>query len=266
MNTQKPVRGTQLNRTHSLAKGLVGCWIFNELTGETVFDLSGNSNNGTLENGVAWGSDGLEFDGVDDYVNLGDMAGKCISDPSVCGAITVEMWIYIKGGYYIISSGAQTNSRGFYLSYHNGSRVVGLRDGTNEWALTGVNMPLNEWHHYIFTWDGSNLTYYVDGAISATDSSPASKVVGDTNTILSIGCPNSGLGAFTSNSSISSVSIWNQAKSAEEIAWLYREPYAMFEPAFNPALLYSAAPPVGAIMNQFQKANIGADLYNGVLI
>lgn len=34
----------------------------------------------------------------------------------------------------------------------------------------------------------------------------------------------------------------------------------------GPAIVEASAPPIGAIMNQLQKCNIGADLYNGALI
>ena len=47
---QKPYRGIQLNRQHPLARGLVGCWLVNEGTGDKVFDYSGNGNNGILTN------------------------------------------------------------------------------------------------------------------------------------------------------------------------------------------------------------------------
>ncbi len=41
-------------------------------TASTWYDLSGNSNNGSLINGTAWSSSGwFDFDGADDYVQLG---------------------------------------------------------------------------------------------------------------------------------------------------------------------------------------------------
>jgi DNA-binding beta-propeller fold protein YncE len=56
-------------------KGLVGCWNFNEGTGNTVYDNSGNRNHGAIH-GAAWttgiSGSALEFDGIDDYVELTD--------------------------------------------------------------------------------------------------------------------------------------------------------------------------------------------------
>lgn len=44
-------------------------------SGTTWFDLSGNGNNGTMVNGVVPLSNAMQFDGVNDYVNLGSPIG-----------------------------------------------------------------------------------------------------------------------------------------------------------------------------------------------
>jgi len=43
----------------------------NEGSGPTAADLSGNGNTGNLANGVQWASQGLSFDGNDDYLDVG---------------------------------------------------------------------------------------------------------------------------------------------------------------------------------------------------
>ena len=59
----KPPRGTLLNRTHPLARGLVGAWILNELTGETLFDISGHGCLMTMvANAPRWAAGHLNFD------------------------------------------------------------------------------------------------------------------------------------------------------------------------------------------------------------
>jgi len=45
---EKPMYGVLLNPYHPLARGLVGCWLFNEGGGNSVFDLSGYGNHGML--------------------------------------------------------------------------------------------------------------------------------------------------------------------------------------------------------------------------
>ncbi|MBU0598822.1 LamG domain-containing protein, partial [Patescibacteria group bacterium] len=90
----KPLLGVQLNRSHPLAKGLVGCWVMNEGAGNKIYDLSGNGNDGSFPGGTAnplWkpGRTGpaLKFDGVNDYVEK-------TSFTQITSAITISAWIY----------------------------------------------------------------------------------------------------------------------------------------------------------------------------
>jgi len=72
--------------------GVVGSWHFDEGSGTTAYDTSGNDNDGTI-NGATWvdGKFGraLDFDGVDDYVEIPDDSSLDITE-----AITIEAWVY----------------------------------------------------------------------------------------------------------------------------------------------------------------------------
>jgi hypothetical protein len=69
----KPSLGSTINTNHPLAQGLVGCWLFNEQTGNKIYDLSkdnhGNLINGVVRNPNNFGS--LKFDGTNDYAEFG---------------------------------------------------------------------------------------------------------------------------------------------------------------------------------------------------
>src|SRR3990167_8862308 len=74
--------------------GLVGYWNFDEGSGATVADSSGNGNNGTLSGGPTWvtgkvGSGALSFDGTNDYINIPSSA---LYD--FAGDFTVSAWVY----------------------------------------------------------------------------------------------------------------------------------------------------------------------------
>src|SRR5688572_16712951 len=75
--------------------GLVGHWQFGEGTGLTTADSSGNGITGTLLSGPVWvpsplGTSALEFDGVNDGVDLGNPTLLQIT-----GAITLTAWVHV---------------------------------------------------------------------------------------------------------------------------------------------------------------------------
>ncbi|MHC4494231.1 MAG: hypothetical protein ACYSYM_00240 [Planctomycetota bacterium] len=75
-----------------IAEGLVGYWPLDEGGGTTTADASGNGNDGTL-NAPKWDAgkfgSALNFDGVDDYVDLGNPP---ILDFGT-GDFTVSAWV-----------------------------------------------------------------------------------------------------------------------------------------------------------------------------
>lgn len=82
-------------RYHYDRGGPVAHWKFDEGSGSTAFDSSGNGNDGTLQADMATTSwttgkygGALNFDGVDDYVNVPDSAAFDITE-----GVTVEFWV-----------------------------------------------------------------------------------------------------------------------------------------------------------------------------
>ena len=73
--------------------GLVAAYSFDEGTGTTATDSSGQGNTATLNNGVAWvvGQHGkaVSFDGVNDYITIPNSTSTNISG----NALTLSMWI-----------------------------------------------------------------------------------------------------------------------------------------------------------------------------
>jgi len=105
-----------------LSSGLVGSWTFNapDMSGVTAFDRSGNNNNGTLANGPARAigriGQALNFDGSDDYVNLGNPTSLQIT-----GNLTISAWVKmaaelpVDGAYMIVAKDKNTGSNGLCI-------------------------------------------------------------------------------------------------------------------------------------------------------
>ncbi|MHC4544908.1 MAG: LamG domain-containing protein, partial [Planctomycetota bacterium] len=77
----------------SASGSLVAHWRLDEVTGLTASDSSGNGHDGTLVNGPVWVTgyfDGaLNFDGSDDYVDIGYSPGLSLNE------FTVSAWVNI---------------------------------------------------------------------------------------------------------------------------------------------------------------------------
>lgn len=65
---------------------LIAHWPLLEGKESTASDTTGNGHDGTLVNNPTWNNDGLVFDGLDDYINIGtlDVPGQ---------ALTLAAWI-----------------------------------------------------------------------------------------------------------------------------------------------------------------------------
>jgi len=156
---------------------LVGYWKFNEGSGNTVYDSSGNNRDGTIH-GAKWDYGkvdyALKFDGTDDYVSLPTLYS---SRPT---SLTVTAWIKSQFNHagYIVYNGYN----GEFL-LHNGERLrdgpvygrypdlasfsVKLADGT-WYDVYSLPLTPNTWHHLTGVWiKGVSLKIYVDGVLAS---------------------------------------------------------------------------------------------------
>ena len=189
-----------------------GIWLMDEGAGSYVNDSSGNDNNGTIT-GADWNvSGGLDFDGVNDYVNAGNDASL-----NIIGDMTIIVWIkttmtdnsgiinrYISSGDgYII----QINRFVGKLSYYN--------DGTGWITSTSIGYNDGNWHQVAITGTGTSGVLYKDDSPDGyfTYGNPIS----NTNDVW-IGKDYS---SKYFNGLIDPVRIYNRALSADEISTLY---------------------------------------------
>ena len=246
--SQKPFRGMQINRSHPLAKGLVGCWVMNEATGGKVFDLSGNDNNGTITS-ADWVADGLDFNGSSDYVvsidtnDVGDYSKDFTvsimfaSTDTGSGSSRGQL----VGQAAWLSNGGKP---GFRIALDGGQIWIALEDNTNSRAIGLFGSGFNDGNVHTVTVvfkPGSTTTkVFVDSISQGTlDTSNEPDASGNTDYFC--------IGAVIRNgdttlqyvdATIYDSYIYNRALSPTEIAWLNREPYAMFQREISPGILY----------------------------
>ena len=174
--------------------GLTGYWSFEEGTGDTTADVSGNGNDGTLTNGPTWGdgpaglSGALDFDGNDDYVECQSLAS------TTTGQLSISLWVNYErkgadpGRAALVANRTEDRSDMMFeliirnLGIPAGGEVYNrlmITQGVTSWpsnwcawkdeeGVPKVEVPQNEWTHIVVTCDGSEATAYLNSELIAT--------------------------------------------------------------------------------------------------
>ncbi|MDO8664529.1 MAG: LamG-like jellyroll fold domain-containing protein [Candidatus Liptonbacteria bacterium] len=205
--------------------GLVGYWKFDEGSGTSTVDSSGNNNSGRLISSPAWRTSSsckeggcLFFNGTS-YVTAADSNSLNIQT----NAFTISAWLkpnvdvtsmaatyprpiykipWLVGGYdaYLSKVSGAINTQYSYLSGSgNTSSAKVLSGGT--------------WYHYTGTFDGNKLRTYVNGILENTSGVLTNPMGSSAGTALLIG--------WTVEGIMDDVRVYNRALSAAEIYALY---------------------------------------------
>jgi len=140
---------------------LVGWWRFDEGSGTVAHDTSGNGNDGTFKGDPQWVSGfiggALEFDGVDDYVAIGDL--------DLTGSFTLTFWMRpssLPSGWHSVVM--KEYDYGFEF---DGTNLLGrVGNGAGGWGAT-VTTTISEpavWYHVALTWNGADLEMFIDAS------------------------------------------------------------------------------------------------------
>ncbi|MCX6708574.1 MAG: right-handed parallel beta-helix repeat-containing protein, partial [Candidatus Woesearchaeota archaeon] len=182
------------------------------------------NNTGTVS-GPTWTSSGISggaysFDGVNDYIGT-----SYASSLNITGPMTVEVWInttsLTPAAQYIADRWTYTpgNFRAWSLDLQTTSLVwrasVDGTDGGVKQISYDYTGKQNQWHHIVGTYNGTNLTLYVDGSQAAIGAGPASIV--SSNKDIYIGGGDQGL-SYPFNGTMDEVRIYNRALTSQEIS------------------------------------------------
>ncbi|HZX43039.1 MAG TPA: LamG-like jellyroll fold domain-containing protein, partial [Myxococcaceae bacterium] len=148
--------------------GLVAAYSFDQGSGTSLPDLSGNSNNGTISN-ASWSTGGkyggaLSFNGTNAIVNVPDS-----SSLDLTSGMTLEAWVNPSalGNAWRTVLMKETSGNMVYDLYGNRNTTVPTTEvqiGTSAQQSNGTSaLPLNTWVHLASTYDGNVLRLYVNG-------------------------------------------------------------------------------------------------------
>ena len=146
--------------------GLVAAYSFNEGTGTTVYDSSGNGNNGTISN-ATWTTSGkygdaLVFNGTNARVNIPDSASLHLTT-----GMTLEAWVNPSTVSSTWRDVIYKGNDNYYLEATSTSGSVpaaGATLGSSDVDTLGTAaLATNTWTYLTETYDGSTLRLYVNG-------------------------------------------------------------------------------------------------------
>ncbi|MEA3487918.1 MAG: DUF2341 domain-containing protein [Euryarchaeota archaeon] len=229
--------------------GLAGLWHMDTGIGTTAADSSGNGNSGTIYEATWVGSDGGQWDGQNVQFSNGDSLSFDGNDYvvvpgsaslNVTDAITLEAWIHpiAYNDYDRIIAKPWNNNEApwnvYALHFDDADPahvVMSIAVGTTYYGIPAdVTIPLNKWTHVAGTYDGGNVTVYVNGVECGSNPNPSGNIA--TNAMdLYIGYNELCSSSQSFNGTIDEARIYNRALNLDEIKCHYeRRKYASSEP------------------------------------
>ncbi len=197
--------------------GLVAAYSFDEGSGTTVSDSSGNGNTGTIS-GTTWTSSGkyngaLTFDGTSSRVNISNSASLQLTT-----GMTLEAWVnpttvtsawrdvMMKGkdNYYLEATSSKSSKP------VGGGKIGGT---TNVNAVGTAPLPTNTFTYLAAAYDGSAIRLFVNG--TQVSSTPATGTILTSTSPLQIGS-DSNFGQYFSGT-IDEIRVYNTALTQPQI-------------------------------------------------
>jgi hypothetical protein len=234
--------------------GPVAQYRMDECQGNTIFDATGNGNNGTLiigatgsqtsigtctAAGTAWGNgasgkfgSSVNFDGTDDGVSL-SANGDQFYDK------TISAWIYtsVNNAYQEIYSryrwvdGFNYDAEEFRLTNTGKLQYAIANNLANSYITSVSNVPINKWVHVSVTRDGNNAKLYIDNILDISSASFSTRRdVTWLNRSIGVSYPSAP--SYWFNGRIDDVRIYNYALTPAQIANVINEGGAL---RFGPA-------------------------------
>jgi len=215
-----------------------GWWKFDENTGTTAYDSSGNSyNSQTFTGNTTWTTGkfntALTFDGTDDIVRITEGAG--VDFGSTTDNYSVSAWFKTTTNYTtnpgtIVAKNDGTGVYPFDLQINTSEQpCVVMNDGTTRTLCGTATVNDGAWHLITAVRNISTDTVYlyIDGTLVNSQTDPTTASMSN-NDDVSIG--NSGAGTYTTNDfagDIDDARIFNYSLNSTQIKLLYNEGSAL---------------------------------------
>ena len=204
------------NCTSQVSSNLIRSYdVSNQLSypgfGNTLGDVSGNSVDGTLVNGVGYNNSNggsLVFDGNDDYVSFS-------SGFSSTDNLTYEAWVNPSslGGWGVLLNHDSWNTGYIHFQFAGNLLQFALNGESDKYSTYSFNT--NTWYQVaaVYSKSAKTISFYVNGTLTNTENYNNPPTI--TNSSLKLGSWNGNDRFF--NGKIGLVRIYNSALSASDI-------------------------------------------------
>ncbi len=244
LNTfQQPFRGLQINRTHPLAKNLIGYWPCNDGTGLKAWDYSGNANQGTLEGTAPTWKGGqrgyaVNLPGTDERIDCGNDAPL---DQIGNGSFWISFWMKSKDTIPLANSTIFTKDQldgqnRIYLMAHASNNRMALYIEKNNIVYINI-VPFSatitpydtEWNHIVFVINRiTDKALLYMNTIKGGVEIDLSSLPADISNTGNVAWGASSVGGTAYEGALDKMRIYTGLPTQEIINQLYWEPYAIF--------------------------------------
>ena len=221
----------------------IGWWRFEEGTGTSIADSSGNGHTATLTNGPTFSTDvpaaaaftntySVDFDGTDDYAAIADANDLSFGNGSTDSAFSIMAWVKMDDAtnFRIAAKSVSTNNREwlfttdpndkFSLTFYDPDAANSILSRYDT-ALTSFE---GQWIHVCGTYDGSGnnsgLSLYLNGSPVATVEVTSGSYVAMSNTVADVTIGRWNVSGYA-NGKIDEVAIIPSELSAAQITAIY---------------------------------------------
>jgi hypothetical protein len=197
---------------------LIGFW---KLDGD-VKDSSGNNHHGTIKGNPKWVTarlgDGLQFDGVDDYVDTGYKTD--------ISTLTIALWVNSPAAPSPESQNEVVSWDFVHINWDTSSpffRGAASLGTSKRWYAAGFGtLKANTWYHLCATYNGESLKAYKDGLLIHANDDPSGPPITGKGT-LKFGKHSLEFVKEYFCGTIDDVRIYNYALSQSEIGELFKQ-------------------------------------------
>ena len=159
----------------------------------------------------------MEFDGIDDYVTMGNPTSLQIT-----GALTISAWVKTTNtstnGIIVGKDGVSTGTRSYQIQHASTgeARFVIFKSGGQGLVSSTTLVNDGNWHHVMGVNDGTDLKIYVDGTLENTTVGGGGTMLKRNKSYFAIGRreANAPQNILWFNGNIDEVAVWNSDQSS----------------------------------------------------